>query len=207
MKKKAVSCLVAAGVLASGAMGFAIVQQKQVTPETELVAMEREVPRVASRGSERSENAYAVEVAASAQRSDYGSPADQPDATTTTTSTSTTTSTTTAPKPQPKPEEKAEVKKSESAPKPAPKPAVNDTGVVGDDVWTKLAACESGNRNYTAGPFYGYFQFLPSTWRAMGGTGLPSDHSYETQKAMAQKLQLRSGWGQWPACSRKLGLR
>lgn len=86
-----------------------------------------------------------------------------------------------------------------------PKPA--DSGVIGDDVWAKLAACESGNRNYTAGPYYGYFQFSPATWRSLGGTGLPSDHSYEAQKAMAIKLQARSGWGQWPACSAKIGVR
>lgn len=87
----------------------------------------------------------------------------------------------------------------------APRPA--DPGPVGDDVWQKLANCEAGGRNDTGAPYYGYFQFSAQTWKSVGGTGLPNDHDYETQKAFAQKLQERSGWGQWPACSSKLGLR
>lgn len=59
----------------------------------------------------------------------------------------------------------------------------------------------------TGNGFYGYFQFTASTWRSVGGTGLPTDHDYATQRAMAQRLQARSGWSQWPACSRQLGLR
>ncbi len=105
--------------------------------------------------------------------------------------TSTTTTTTTKPKP------------TTTVPK---KPA--DGGAVGDDVWVRLAQCESGGRNVNTGNgYYGYFQFSATTWRSLGGTGLPSDHSYEEQKALAIKLQQRSGWGQWPACSKKLGLR
>ena len=41
----------------------------------------------------------------------------------------------------------------------------------------------------------------------MGGSGLPSQASAEEQTMRAQTLQARSGWGQWPACSKKLGLR
>lgn len=89
---------------------------------------------------------------------------------------------------------------------PSSAPAPKDSGVTGDDTWTKLAACESGNRNDLGAPYYGYFQFSAGTWTAVGGSGLPSDHTYDEQKAMAQKLQARSGWGQWPACARKLGL-
>ena len=51
------------------------------------------------------------------------------------------------------------------------------------------------------------YQFTAQTWQAMGGTGLPSDHSAAEQTAMAQKLQAASGWGQWPACSSSLGRR
>lgn len=83
-----------------------------------------------------------------------------------------------------------------------PGPAVTPT----DDVWARLAQCESGMRNLRNPPYSGYFQFLPSTFRAMGGTGGPADHTYEEQKAVAIRLQARSGWGQWPGCSRKLGL-
>jgi hypothetical protein len=41
----------------------------------------------------------------------------------------------------------------------------------------------------------------------VGGSGLPSEASMEEQTARAQALQARSGWGQWPACTAKLGLR
>lgn len=78
------------------------------------------------------------------------------------------------------------------------------------DVWHALAMCETGgkmNNPNTGNGYYGYFQFSLGTWQSVGGTGYPHEHSYETQKAFAQKLQARSGWGQWPACSRKLGLR
>jgi hypothetical protein len=76
------------------------------------------------------------------------------------------------------------------------------------DVWWALALCESGGANVDTGNGYsGYFQFLDSTWRSVGYSGRAVDHGYETQRAGAQTLQSRSGWGQWPACSRKLGLR
>jgi resuscitation-promoting factor RpfB len=79
----------------------------------------------------------------------------------------------------------------------------------GNSVWDRLAQCESGG-NWsinTGNGFYGGLQFTASTWRAMGGSGLPHQHSRETQIAVAKKLQAAAGWGQWPACTAKLGLR
>src|SRR5688572_198878 len=67
---------------------------------------------------------------------------------------------------------------------------------VGADVWTALARCESGMRNDTGAPYYGYFQFSAGTWHSLGHAGLPSDHDYGTQLAAAQRLVARSGWGQ-----------
>jgi hypothetical protein len=82
--------------------------------------------------------------------------------------------------------------------------ASSETG----DVWWALALCESGGANVDTGNGYsGYFQFLDSTWRSVGYSGRAVDYGYETQVAAAQTLQARSGWGQWPACSRRLGLR
>lgn len=77
------------------------------------------------------------------------------------------------------------------------------------DVWSRLAFCESGGdpSKNTGNGYYGAFQFSLSTWRSVGGTGYPHEHSYGEQLHRAQILQARSGWGQWPACSRKLGLR
>lgn len=78
------------------------------------------------------------------------------------------------------------------------------------DIWGKLAACESGgNTRATSsnGLYLGAFQFSITTWHSVGGPGDPRDSDYGTQLSYAQKLQARSGWGQWPRCSSKLGLR
>jgi hypothetical protein len=88
--------------------------------------------------------------------------------------------------------------------------SANESAPVSGDVWYQLAMCETGGKMdnpNTGNGYYGYFQFSLGTWESVGGPGYPHHHSYETQKAYAQKLQARSGWGQWPACSRKLGLR
>ena len=76
-------------------------------------------------------------------------------------------------------------------------------------VWDKLAKCESGG-NWsinTGNGYYGGLQFSLSTWRAYGGSGMPNKASREQQIAIAKKLQADAGWGAWPACSSKLGLR
>jgi len=77
------------------------------------------------------------------------------------------------------------------------------------NVWGKLARCESGGnpRTNTGNGFYGMYQFTGRTWRAVGGKGLPHRHSAAEQTKRAQILQDRAGWGQWPHCTRKLGLR
>lgn len=78
-------------------------------------------------------------------------------------------------------------------------------------VWQALAQCESGgNWSINTGNGYeGGLQFLNSTWLAMGG-GAYAQHAYDAtpaqQIAVAQRLQAQAGWGQWPACARKLGL-
>lgn len=78
-----------------------------------------------------------------------------------------------------------------------------------DPVWARLRACESGGRYHinTGNGFYGAYQFVPSTWRGLGYPGLPHLAPPHVQDEAAQKLQARSGWGQWPACTRRLGLR
>ena len=77
------------------------------------------------------------------------------------------------------------------------------------DVWARLRACESGGRYNinTRNGFFGAYQFHPRTWRGLGYPGLPHQAPPEMQDDAARKLQARSGWGQWPACSRRLGLR
>lgn len=91
--------------------------------------------------------------------------------------------------------------------KASPKPAV--VAPSGNSVWDKLAQCESsGNWGINTGNgYYGGLQFTVSSWRGVGGSGLPSEASRSEQIARAKMLQARQGWGAWPACSAKLGLR
>jgi len=86
--------------------------------------------------------------------------------------------------------------------------AGTNDGPVGDDVWAKLAQCESGGNpaTNTGNGFYGMYQFTLETWQSLGGTGYPHEADAATQTAMAKKLQAQAGWGQWPGCSDKLGL-
>jgi len=71
-----------------------------------------------------------------------------------------------------------------------------------------LAQCESGGNwsTNTGNGYYGGIQFSAATWRGIGYGGLPHQASKATQIEAGQKLQGLYGWGQWPACSRKLGL-
>jgi uncharacterized protein YabE (DUF348 family) len=76
-------------------------------------------------------------------------------------------------------------------------------------VWDKLAQCESGG-NWsinTGNGYYGGLQFSLSTWRAYGGSGYPHKASREEQIRIAKKVQASDGWGAWPGCTAKLGLR
>ena len=98
-------------------------------------------------------------------------------------------------------------------PAPAPAAAPAPSGRYADPAdpatWDRLAQCESGGRwgTNTGNGYYGGLQFSASTWRSVGGTGLPHEHSRETQIEMGRRLQARAGWGQWPSCTRQLGYR
>jgi uncharacterized protein YabE (DUF348 family) len=94
----------------------------------------------------------------------------------------------------------------------------DDSGSGGNDdapsvpngsVWDRLAQCEAGG-NWsinTGNGFYGGLQFTLQTWNAFGGSGMPHHASREEQIRVAEKVQASQGWGAWPACSSKLGLR
>lgn len=91
---------------------------------------------------------------------------------------------------------------SQSAPAP-------QTAAVNGGVWDRLAQCESGG-NWsinTGNGYHGGLQFSQSSWRAVGGSGVASQASKSEQIARAEMLKARQGWGAWPACSAKLGLR
>lgn len=84
-------------------------------------------------------------------------------------------------------------------------------GATAGSVWYRLAGCESGHNPRAVSPnglYFGLYQFSLSTWRSVGGTGNPINASEAEQTKRAKILQRRSGFrSQWPACSRKLGLR
>lgn len=92
------------------------------------------------------------------------------------------------------------------------KKAASAPAVANGSVWDALAQCEStGNWAINTGNgFSGGLQFTPSTWAGFGGTQYaPAAHmaTREQQIAVAQKVQAAQGWGAWPACTSKLGLR
>jgi hypothetical protein len=117
-----------------------------------------------------------------------------------------------APEPQPEPE-----------PAPKPPPAVRD-------VWERLAECESGlwvdsgasfvegsaRWDYRHGIYRGGLQFDQPSWdwaSEVGGHGMvgidPATATRAQQVAHAETLLAihPAGWGAWPVCSAKLGLR
>jgi resuscitation-promoting factor RpfA len=78
--------------------------------------------------------------------------------------------------------------------------------------WDRLAQCESGGnwRINTGNGYYGGLQFSGSTWRGFGGgmfAGFAHQATKSEQITVAERVLRHQGWGAWPACSSKLGLR
>lgn len=90
--------------------------------------------------------------------------------------------------------------------------------------WLALADCESGDGDgrppyrpnwRVDGYFDGGLQFLPSTWAAATRLYRNGSRRYRfayeappiVQVRVAQRWLRATSWEQWPACSRKLGLR
>lgn len=69
-----------------------------------------------------------------------------------------------------------------------------------DPIWSCIIQHESGGNpqavNSSSGAG-GLFQFLPSTWQANGGSGLPENASVGEQWAIALATQARDGWSPW----------
>jgi hypothetical protein len=89
------------------------------------------------------------------------------------------------------------------------KAAKSHRSAASNTVWDKIAQCESsGNWHINTGNgFYGGLQFSLSTWHGYGGSGLPNRHSRTEQITVAKRVQSSQGWGAWPACSARVGLR
>jgi hypothetical protein len=95
-----------------------------------------------------------------------------------------------------------------SRPKAKVRPKAPKIALKGD-LLDRLAHCESGAdpKKNTGNGYLGAFQFLPATARALGLGSDPTVHSYETQKAAVAGIPLSAWSRQFPACSRKLGVR
>lgn len=79
-------------------------------------------------------------------------------------------------------------------------------------VWDRLAQCEAtGNWAINSGNgFYGGVQFDQNTWDRWGGQEYAPRADLATREeqiAIATKTQAAQGWGAWPSCTSKLGLR
>jgi septal ring factor EnvC (AmiA/AmiB activator) len=66
--------------------------------------------------------------------------------------------------------------------------------------WDCIRQLESGN-NYNS-PGGGAYQFLDSTWHALGYSGSAQDAPPQQQDAAAAQLQQRAGWDQWTTAKR-----
>lgn len=111
--------------------------------------------------------------------------------------------------------ERREAEAAAATPPPAPQQSsyTGACGGMGDPnnmaCWDRLAQCESGG-NWainTGNGYYGGIQFSLSSWRAVGGTGYPHEHSREEQIRRGQMLYNSGGWGHWPACTAGFGWR
>jgi hypothetical protein len=80
-------------------------------------------------------------------------------------------------------------------------------------VWDSVAQCETGGNwahPTVSGGFSGGLMFYSGTWNANGGqayAATASGATREQQIVVAERILANSGWGAWPGCSRKLGLR
>jgi hypothetical protein len=121
--------------------------------------------------------------------------------------------TATAPAPDPAPEP-APAPGPAPEPEPEPEPVAASTSGVARSTWEALAGCES-NGDWTidtGNSFYGGLQFNLKSWIWAGGqryAEYPHHATKDQQIAVAERLLAihPAGWGAWPACSAKLGLR
>jgi resuscitation-promoting factor RpfB len=100
-----------------------------------------------------------------------------------------------------------------------PTPRIERVGTGGgadDTIWDALARCESGGRwdivrRVNANlSYYGGLQFHPGTWNRNRPVDFPpfaNEATREQQIVVAERVLARQGWGAWPGCARRLGLR
>lgn len=79
-------------------------------------------------------------------------------------------------------------------------------------IWDRLAQCEAnGNWHSASNPIYkGGLQFDGPTWARHGGLAYASRADFATREqqiVVGERTRAAQGWGAWPVCSRRLGLR
>jgi transglycosylase-like protein len=80
--------------------------------------------------------------------------------------------------------------------------AASVEGGPSDSTLAGIRQCESGG-DYdmdSGNGFHGAYQFMQSTWEAVGGEGNPAEASPAEQDRRAAILYAQSGSGQWPVC-------
>lgn len=132
----------------------------------------------------------------------------------------TTSTSTTQPPPAPTPPTPPTTSTTQPPPPPPPPPPPTPSD---GSVWYRLADCESGEWDRNGQPIPGSarwhiadsvheggLQFAVSTWDGFKPAGYPDgahEATPEQQIVVAERVKARQGWGAWPTCSRKLGLR
>jgi resuscitation-promoting factor RpfB len=92
------------------------------------------------------------------------------------------------------------------------KPGTEVPPVAQGDTWDALSRCEAGG-NWainTGNGFYGGVQFDQNTWERNGGLRYAQRADLATREeqiAIAEVTRARQGWGAWPVCSGRLGVR
>ena len=94
----------------------------------------------------------------------------------------------------------------------APALVASPAAAASKKTWDRLAVCESsGNWSINTGNgYYGGLQFYQPTWEGFGGLAYAkrADRATrEQQIKVAERVLAVQGWGAWPACTLKLGLR
>jgi uncharacterized protein YabE (DUF348 family) len=92
------------------------------------------------------------------------------------------------------------------------KPGTEVPPVAEGSAWDALSRCEAGG-NWainTGNGFYGGVQFDQNTWERNGGLRYAQRADLATREeqiAIAEVTRARQGWGAWPVCSGRLGVR
>ncbi|RFD26467.1 resuscitation-promoting factor [Mycobacterium uberis] len=92
------------------------------------------------------------------------------------------------------------------------KPGTEVPPVSNGSIWDAIAGCEAGG-NWsinTGNGYYGGVQFDQNTWVANGGLRYAPRADLATREeqiAVAEVTRARQGWGAWPVCSGRVGVR